>query len=84
MGRVPGATKRKPLVSGAAMYVKTGFCYYLLKCRNCGEKMFIKLATTPGKTARRKCECGEVAVIKATRTDGRDTAEIVSGNMEPG
>lgn len=63
------------------MYVQTEFCYYLLKCRKCGERMFIKLAATKGKTARRKCECGEVAVIKATE---RDKAEIISGDMEPG
>lgn len=66
------------------MYIETGFHYFRLKCRKCGECMFIKLAAKPGKTARRKCECGEVAVIRATRTDGRDTAEIVSGDMEPG
>lgn len=63
------------------MYIETGFCYYLLKCKKCGERIFIKLATTPGKTARRKCECGEVAVIRAAE---RGKAEIVSGNMEPG
>ena len=65
------------------MYVETGVRYYLLKCKKCGECMFIKLADTPGKTASRKCECGEVATIRATRTDGRPTAEIISGDMEP-
>ena len=66
------------------MYVPTGFCHYLLKCRKCGECMFIKLENTPGKKVSRKCECGEVAVIRATQTDGRATAEILSGDMEPG
>lgn len=66
------------------MYIETGFHYFHLKCRKCGECMFIKLANTPGKKARRKCECGEIAVIRATQTDGRPTAEIISGDMEPG
>lgn len=57
--------------------------YYLLKCRKCGARMFVELENNPGKTASRKCECGEVAVIKSVQEDGRYKAGIVSGDMEP-